>query len=110
MAKIAVASSDGLTVNEHFGHANFLRIYEIDGTESRFIEIRDVVAACQHSFGHDETKFERIVSLISDCDALFVKKIGPGAAEYLISRNVRVFEVNAGIDALLNKIIQDKLI
>jgi hypothetical protein len=39
-----------------------------------------------------------------------VQKIGEGAAAYLISKNVRVFEVSGQIDAVLDKIIADKII
>ncbi len=110
MSKIAVATSDGFTVNEHFGHANFFRVYELNETGHKYLDVRDAVAACQHSLGHDTTRFDKIIELLSDCDALLVQKIGEGAAAYLISRNVRVFEVSGQIDAVLDKIIADKIL
>ena len=108
MSKIAIATSDGFTVNEHFGHAKFFRIYELGETDYTFLEVRDAVAACQHSLGHDTTRFDKIIELLSDCDALLVQKIGEGAAAYLISRNVRVFEANGMIDAVLKRFIESK--
>ena len=72
--------------------------------------MRDAVAACQHQLGHDTTRFDKIIELLSDCDALLVQKIGPGAAEYLIRKNVRVFEVSGSIDAVLKKFISDKIL
>lgn len=110
MAKIAIATSDGFTVNEHFGHAKFFRVYELTDTDYTFLDVRDAVAACQHQLGHDTTRFDKIIELLSDCDALLVQKIGESAAGYLISRNVRVFEVSGPIDGVLKKIIADKLI
>ncbi|MBQ8176353.1 MAG: dinitrogenase iron-molybdenum cofactor biosynthesis protein [Oscillospiraceae bacterium] len=110
MYRVAVATSDGISVNEHFGKAKFFRIYEFDDSEYQYIGIRDAVAACQHRRTHNETDFDRVISLLSDCCALFVQKIGEGAAAYLISKNVRVFEVNAEIEPLLKKIIADKLL
>ncbi len=110
MARAAVATSDGINVNEHFGHAQFFRVYELGDDGYRLIEVRDAVAACQAGFTHDKTRFDRIIDLISDCDALFVQRIGQGAAAYLIEKNVRVFEVDAPVDALLKKVIADKLI
>ncbi|MBO4866448.1 MAG: dinitrogenase iron-molybdenum cofactor biosynthesis protein [Ruminococcus sp.] len=110
MSKIAVATSDGFTVNEHFGHANFFRVYELNETCHKFLDVRDAVAACQHSLGHDTTRFDKIIELLSDCDALLVQKIGEGAAAYLISKNVRVFEVSGPIDAVLDKFVEDKII
>lgn len=110
MSKVAIATSDGFTVNEHFGHAKFFRVYELTESGHKFLELRDAVAACQHSLGHDTTRFDKIIELLSDCDALLVQKIGEGAAAYLIERNVRVFEVSGMIDAVLDKFVADKII
>lgn len=110
MARIAIATSDGQTVNEHFGHAKFFRIYDTSDSSYEYKELRDAVAACQHTLGHDVTRFDRIIELLSDCDALLVERIGAGAAAYLIEKNVRVFEVSGSIDAVLGKIINDRLI
>ena len=110
MARLAVATSDGFTVNEHFGHAKFFRVYDINQSGYDFIEVRDAVAACQHRLGHDTTRFDKIIELLSDCDALLVQKIGEGAAAYLIAKNVRVFEVSGSIDAVLEKFIADKIL
>ena len=110
MARIAAASGDGITVNEHFGHAQFFRIYDISEDGYSFMETRDAVAACQHSLGHDTTRFDKIIELLSDCDALLVQKIGDGAAAYLIEKNIRVFEVNGSIDAILKKFISDRIL
>lgn len=110
MPKVAAATSDGFAVNEHFGHAKFFRVYELKEDGYEFIEVRDAVAACQHQLGHDTTRFDKIIELLSDCDALLVQQIGPGAAEYLIQKNVRVFEVSGSIDAVLRKFIADKIL
>ena len=110
MARLAVATSDGFTVNEHFGHAKFFRVYDINQSGYDFIEVRDAVAACQHRLGHDTTRFDKIIELLSDCDALLVQKIGEGAAAYLIERGVRVFEVSGSIDGVLKKFIADRIV
>jgi predicted Fe-Mo cluster-binding NifX family protein len=85
-------------------------VYDINQSGYDFIEVRDAVAACQHRLGHDTTRFDKIIELLSDCDALLVQKIGEGAAAYLIAKNVRVFEVSGSIDAVLEKFIADKII
>ena len=100
----------GFTVNEHFGHAKFFSIYKLSDSGYEPTEIRDAVAVCQHALGHNTTRFDKIIELLSDCDAILVNRIGEGAAAYLISRGVRVFEVSGSIDAVLNKFITDKLI
>lgn len=110
MARVAIASIDGKSVNEHFGKAAFFHIYDLSEDGYDKVEIRDAVAACQHTRVHSETNFDRIISLLSDCDALLVQKIGESAAAYLISKNVRVFETAGEIDAVLRKFISDKLL
>ena len=105
MAKIALASRDGVDVNEHFGRAAFFRIYELSADGYTFLESRDAVAARTHS----KTDFDSVIELLSDCDAILVEKIGEGAAAYLISKGMRVFEVSGSIDGVLNKLIEDKL-
>ncbi len=110
MPKVAVATSDGFEVNEHFGHAKFFRVYELGESDYTFLDVRDAVAVCQHSLGHNTTRFDKIIELLSDCDALLVQKIGGGAAAYLIQKNVRVFEVSGSIDAVLKKFIADKIL
>lgn len=110
MAKIALTSKNGVDVDEHFGRATFFRIYELSANSYSFLESRDAVAACQHARTHSKTDFDTVIDLLSDCDALLVKKIGEGAASYLIAKGVRVFEVSGSIDAVLNKFITDKLL
>lgn len=109
MSKIAVASTDGVNINEHFGKAAFFRVYEINDGAYSFSELRDAVAACQHARTHSQTDFDRIIELLSDCDAVFVSKIGEGAAAYLISKGMRVFEVSGEINAVFEKIIEDNI-
>ncbi len=109
MARIAAATSDGISVNVHFGKALFFRIYEIYEDHYEFLEVRDVIAACQHTRTHSQTDFDAVAALLHDCDAIFVQKIGQSAADYLIRKQIRVFEVNAEIEPLLNQIITDQL-
>ena len=110
MAKVAVATSDGFTVNEHFGHAQFFRIYKLNADSYEYENIRDAVAVCQQKLGHDESRFDKIIELLSDCDAVLVNRIGEGAAAYLIGKGVRVFEVSGSIDGVLTKLISDNMI
>ncbi|ADU22914.1 MULTISPECIES: NifB/NifX family molybdenum-iron cluster-binding protein [Ruminococcus] len=110
MSRLAIATSDGFTVNEHFGHAKFFRVYDLGEDGYTFSDVRDAVAVTQQTLGHDTTRFDKIIELLADCDAVLVQKIGEGAAAYLIGRGVRVFEVSGPIDAVLNRFIEDKLV
>ena len=110
MAKVAVASSDGVNINEHFGRAAFFRIYELSENCYDFSELRDAVAACQHKHEHSHTNFDSIIELLKDCDAVLVGKIGEGAAAYVISKGLRVFEVSGSIDGVLSYLINEKIL
>lgn len=109
MTKIALASTDGIHINEHFGKAVFFRVYEIKDDNYSFLELRDAIAACQHARTHSQSDFDRVIDLLSDCDAILVSRIGEGAAAYLISKGLRVFEVSGEINAVFEKIIEDKV-
>ena len=78
--KIAVASSDGIVVNQHFGHADKFLIYEVqnDGNYN-FIEIRNVKPVCDYG-NHDDNRLTENLDKINDCKYLLVSKIGMGAS------------------------------
>ena len=78
--KIAVASSDGIVVNQHFGHADKFLIYEVksDGNYN-FIEIRTVKPVCDYG-NHDDRQLSENLQKINDCKYLLVSKIGMGAS------------------------------
>lgn len=80
--KVAVASKEGLAINEHFGHAKQFWIYELDGSECRLLEKREVEHYClgNHS---SKTAMAKILTTIADCRAVFVAKIGEGPTEKL---------------------------
>ena len=51
--KIAIASSDCLTVNEHFGRSRSFRIYRLHDSGHEFIEERKGVPLCS-GHAHDD--------------------------------------------------------
>ena len=56
--RIAVASSDGIVVNNHFGRAKTFYIYEKSSDETeRLIEKREVIPICECA-NHDEIKLK----------------------------------------------------
>lgn len=99
--KVAVASSDGKYVNQHFGWAQQFLIFEInDEGEYKFLEIRDNTPACDVE-GHSEDAMTRSVKLISDCKALLASHIGPGAVNALASQGIDAYVAPTFIDTAL---------
>jgi len=99
--KVAVASSDGKYVNQHFGKAQQFLIIEIkDNGEKKFIELRETAPRC----GADDELKEKTIDLIADCDILLVSQIGPGAQKKLIKKGVKPVLMPIFIDEALDKL------
>ena len=65
--RVAVTSSDGRTVDQHFGHCSAFCIAEIGGDGIwKITEVRRTEQTC-HAFSHDETHVQEVVELLSDC-------------------------------------------
>lgn len=104
---IAVASTDGKVVNEHFGHAQRYLIFTVDeeAQSFSFSEFRPVVAPCEDQT-HSIEGFERVASDLADCDVVLISRIGNAARKYLTGRNMFVLEYGRLIPEALEKIIE----
>ena len=98
--RIAVASSDGKMVNQHFGKATQFLIFDVDGNNMTLRETRSNVPPCgsDEYEGHSDDAFGRAISLITDCEAVLCSRIGMGAAAELMSHGIRPFEVGDFIE------------
>ncbi len=112
--KIALASKNGKAVDLHFGLANHFLIFQIDDDKKQaaFLEDRPTEAACLAtccSKGNEEKAFCTIIGQLNDVQAIFVSKIGEGAARFIESRGKAVYEAPFPIEPLINKIINDEI-
>lgn len=107
--KVAVVSSDGLYIDQHFGQAlNFL-IYEIkENREFVLIESRENVPP-SHNLENHKNALAISAELISDCNAVIAIKFGPGALNALNIRKIQAYMVNDYISSALNQLISLKL-
>lgn len=102
--KVAVASSDGKFVNQHFGWAQQFLIFEIDDEgEYKFLELRENPPACSDE-GHSEDAMTRSVKLLADCDAVLASQIGPAAIDKLIEYGVDPYLAPTFIDEALKEL------
>jgi predicted Fe-Mo cluster-binding NifX family protein len=106
-APIAFASISGTEIDEHFGSARYWQVYEVQNDDFQHIEMRKTVAKCH---GSCEVGFGHILETLHDCVALFVQKIGPGAAAYMIGQGKRVFEAEGEIEEILAQIAERGLL
>lgn len=88
---IAVATSGGGVINQHFGHAREFLVYEASMTDVRFIGHRKVDLYCSggDSCGDAETKLERIIRTLDGCEAVLCSRIGYEPWERLEAAGIR---------------------
>ncbi|MBO5199440.1 MAG: dinitrogenase iron-molybdenum cofactor biosynthesis protein [Lachnospiraceae bacterium] len=108
--KIAVASTDGKVVNQHFGKAEVFYIIEAD-TEHReplrLKEIRQVTAFCEGG-DHKDDRLDEAIERIADCEYVLVSRIGYRAANAVEAKGIKVFElpgiISESLEQMLNYI------
>ena len=102
--KVAVASSDGKYINQHFGWAQQFLIFEInDEGEYKFLENRKNTPACDVG-GHTDEALAESVKLISDCKAVLASQIGHGAANALAAHGIDAYMAPTFIDTALKEL------
>ncbi len=107
--RIAVASSDGKVVNQHFGHCRQFIIFEVSDTgEWKVKETRNTIPPCS-SGEHSYSSLYRAIKEISDCSFVVVSQIGYGAEQALLQAGITVFVIPDMIYSALNKIVSSLL-
>lgn len=105
--RLAFASSDGSYIDQHFGSARFFQIFDVSDSDYELIETRRTDALCQ---GNCEGGFEHLLKALEDCDAVFVLKIGEGAAAFMIGHGKRVFEARGPVEGIITQLIQENML
>lgn len=103
MSRAAIASNDGVNVNEHFGKAEEFYIYEIEYGVPFFLEKRKTRQYSQGNGNHSfsKSRFEDIYQSIMDCDFIVVNKIGERPKEELLARGMNAFISDKKINSLV---------
>lgn len=105
-SRVALASSDGIVVNSHFGWAEYFYIYEIaaDG-QYQFLERRQLPAVCQGG-SHDDKRLSDNLRQLQDCRYIVVSRIGPGAARAVLQLGMTALELPGLIETILQKLVE----
>ncbi len=102
--KIAVASSDEKSINEHFGLAEQFLIYGVeDNLGYTLAEVRRTRAACGSP---DIDAMQKSVDLLADCKVVLAAQLGPCAEQKLREKGILYYTLNQGIDLALPKLIE----
>ena len=105
MLRIAVASSDGIVVNSHFGRATAFHIYQTDENfeNVRYLELRTANPVCDRG-NHDEDRLNANLEKIADCDYLLVSRIGYEAEAMARQKNIESYEIPGIINESIGKL------
>lgn len=94
--RIAVCSSDGRMVDEHFGTTPQFLILDIDSETVKFTEFRENQPACQEG-SHGGDAMAKSVELIADCQILLTVRAGPPVLARFAAKGIQVIQVTTSI-------------
>lgn len=97
--RIAFASTDRQTVNQHFGAAEAFAIFEVGPTGSRLVEVAEFLDTAQDG---NENKLPGKIATLAGCAAVYCLAVGASAVKQLLAAGVQPIRVEEGspIEAL----------
>lgn len=102
--RVAVASSDGKFINQHFGHAEQFLIFDIDDEgKYEYLELRKNAPTCSGG-NHTAGSMKDAVGVLDGVKVVLVAQIGPGASQNLLMNGIQSFSVPSYIDEALEKL------
>ena len=105
--KVAFATTDMKTVNQHFGTAEEFAIYAVDIEQAHVLEIMQFDQWDQDG---NEDKLVAKMNALDGCIAVYSQAVGASAIVQLKMRNIRAIRVTAGAAiADILKSLQDEL-
>ncbi|WP_340690955.1 nitrogen fixation protein NifX [Hydrogenobacter thermophilus] len=101
--KVAFATKSLDKIDDHFGHAKTMAIYEVDETGYKFIEYR-------HFEDIPDEEYDKIaykVEGIKDCTIVYVIAIGATSAARIVRARIHPVKVNepTPIEEMLEKLV-----
>jgi nitrogen fixation protein NifX len=91
--KVAFATSDMETVNQHFGSAKSFAVYAVDMEHSELLEAAQFGELRQDG---NEDKLSVKIDLLGGCAAVYCQAIGGSAINQLIAKNIQPVKVHEG--------------
>ncbi len=97
--RIAVASKDGIEINQHFGHAERFLIFEVDGVDVSLKEEMLVERYCSYDPDHPLRKhlLDAIAEALKGCRAVACSQIGEAPRMEMERLGIEVFSVGGPI-------------
>ncbi len=98
---VAVASMEGVLVNQHLGEADDLLIYGRDGDGITLVDRRRTPAP-----GGGDVRWESLGRMLGDCGTLLVSGIGKNPRQVLSRDGLRIMEVEGVIEEAVRAVFQ----
>ena len=98
--RIAVASSDGDLVDQHFGRARSFFVFQLRDGEAEFVEERIGRPFCHGDEEVDES-LKEAPELLSDCQEVYVLEFGKCAEDALMERGVRPIKCKGSVEEVV---------
>ncbi len=106
--KVAFATKDLKTVNQHFGSAQTFAIYAVNPEQSEMLEVAEFGQLAQDG---NEDKLASKIDLLDGCAAVYCQAVGASAVRQLVAKGiqpVKVYEGSAIVDLIRD--LQDELV
>ncbi|GAV24361.1 nitrogenase [Carboxydothermus islandicus] len=105
--KVAVATRDGLMVDEHFGRADNFMIFTLQGNKVKKAESRTISCLTGHCAGdkHKDAIVKRLEQL-ADCRAVICLKAGQCVQEKARQKGILILEINDTVSNALKEFLQ----
>lgn len=106
--KVAFATKDLKTVNQHFGSAQTFAIYAVDPKHSELLEVAEFGQLEQDG---NEDKLATKIELLEGCAAVYCQAVGASAVRQLVASGIQPVKVYEGsIIADLVSDLQEELV
>lgn len=102
---VAVASYEGMLVNQHLGEAKELHIFRESPNGYRFVEKRETPSA-----GAGTQRWIKLGNLLNDCRAILAGGVGPSPTRALSASGIRVVQMTGLIDSGLDSVYKGKIL
>lgn len=82
--KVAIASNDGIHINDHFGWAKQFALYEVGETGFEFLHMID----CSGEVEEEKEKLRYRIDAIGEADIMYCSQIGPTASKMVLANRI----------------------
>ncbi len=105
--KIAFTTNDNIHINDHFGTARQIAVYEVDQNQYSFLE--NLSFSGNLSEDGNEDKLQPKIEALHDCAIIYVSAIGSSAAARLINQKITPIKAQSEdqeISDILTRLVQ----